>query len=72
MIPITNDEITEGDVHPSRLERLAPITNPGKPIADSIIESQSTCGLVILLTFSNKVIAKISASNKKGTNNQKI
>lgn len=36
------------------------------------MESQSTCGFVMLLTFSNEVIAKINAKAKKGINNQKI
>ena len=48
------------------------MTSPEKPTADSIIESQSTCGLLTLLTLSNEVIAKISAKTKNGINSQKI
>ena len=58
IIPIIKALRTIGEVQPSSLAKLAPITSPEQPTADSIIESTSTCGLVISPTFSNEVIAK--------------
>src|SRR5699024_6483159 len=72
IIPIIKALRTVGEVQPSSLAKLAPITSPEQPTADSIIESISTCGLVISPTFSNEVMAKIKAINKNGINNQKI